>query len=324
MLTKKFAALLLILIMLFSCSAPSLADSQREQTNFATDPIAVSSTNLGYDEYFRNEHGFYVDNSTRITNPSALLQQNGSPLFTGQDGKLCYNGQPVTGYVGNQELLFFCVNQTIYRYHVFSKRVDEVFTQPSMTTFYPITSEKILWGSNTASGSRTAAICTPAIHDEITYHFYDVYTDTEINTFDAVELIRMTTCGPYINLRDATRYTINGKAIPHASYPAGSTWDGGNQCAGFARYIYYYLWGQYGTAYYPSATAITYANLSQTNPGARYRFTIQHSAILVQYTSTNTVWYHANWGGTNLVAVSSYSYASCQNYFGSIENYVNP
>lgn len=223
MLARKIIATVLAIVLALSCSFSSFADSQREQTSFANDPIAISSKSLNYEDYFRNEHGFYLDNSSRITNIFSLYSETGSLLFANQNNSAYYNGQPVTGYVGNQELLFFCVNHTIYRYHVLSKKVDQLFYEADMVSFYPVTSEKILWGSN-FDHARSNPICSSSIEEEITYHLYDTYSNSAISTFDPVELIRMTTCGPYVNLRDATRYNINGKAIPHTSYPAGSTW----------------------------------------------------------------------------------------------------
>ena len=58
---------------------------------------------------------------------------------------MLYNGNSISGMVGNAEMGFFSVCHTVYRYHVKFKVIDKLFTEERMESFYPISSHVILW-----------------------------------------------------------------------------------------------------------------------------------------------------------------------------------
>lgn len=125
-------------------------------------------------------------------------------------------------------------------------------------------------------------------------------------------------------------YTINGKTIPLSEWPVGSYWttdgkpyeygknsskaftDGAIQCAGFAKYVYEQLWGNY--KYGQKVAAVTLEGTSEDfkgiNVGARINcdrrgskieseddFTTSignHSMILLSKTSSGIVVYECN------------------------------
>lgn len=129
---------------------------------------------------------------------------------------------------------------------------------------------------------------------------------------------------------DGDTYTINGKTIPLSEWPVGSYWttdgkpyeygknsskeftDGAIQCAGFAKYVYEQLWGNY--KYGQKVAAVTLEGTSEDfkgiNVGARINcdrrkkkiesdkgFTISignHSMILLSKTSSGIVVYECN------------------------------
>ncbi len=129
---------------------------------------------------------------------------------------------------------------------------------------------------------------------------------------------------------DGDTYTINGKTIPLSEWPVGSYWttdgkpyeygknsskeftDGAIQCAGFAKYVYEQLWGNY--KYGQKVAAVTLEGTSKDfkgiNVGARINcdrrkkkiesdkgFTISignHSMILLSKTSSGIVVYECN------------------------------
>ena len=129
---------------------------------------------------------------------------------------------------------------------------------------------------------------------------------------------------------DGDTYTINGKTIPLSEWPVGSYWttggkpyeygknsskaftDGAIQCAGFAKYVYEQLWGNY--KYGQKVAAVTLEGTSEDfkgiNVGARINcdrrgskieseddFTTSignHSMILLSKTSSGIVVYECN------------------------------
>ena len=46
---------------------------------------------------------------------------------------MLYNGNSISGMVGNAEMGFFSVGHTVYRYHVKSKVIDKLFTEERLT-----------------------------------------------------------------------------------------------------------------------------------------------------------------------------------------------
>lgn len=77
---KKIIAVVLATIMLLVCSLSSFADAEQAQVGFMNDPISIAGRNESYEEYFQNEHGFYLDNSSQIAN--VFTSKRGYPHFT--------------------------------------------------------------------------------------------------------------------------------------------------------------------------------------------------------------------------------------------------
>lgn len=130
---------------------------------------------------------------------------------------------------------------------------------------------------------------------------------------------------------DGDTYTINGKTIPLSEWPVGSYWttdgkpyeygknsskeftDGAIQCAGFAKYVYEQLWGNY--KYGQKVAAVTLEGTSEDfkriNVGARINCDRRkkkiesdkdfatsignHSMILLSKTSSGIVVYECNY-----------------------------
>ena len=97
-------------------------------------------------KYFKNEHGFYSDDITKrqayFVQLPQLFRQS---ISKSSEGLLLYNGNSISGMVGNAEMGFFSVGHTVYRYHVKFKVIDKLFTEERMESFYPISSHVILW-----------------------------------------------------------------------------------------------------------------------------------------------------------------------------------
>lgn len=122
---KKFIALLLTLILIVCNMMPVSAHDGNviSSSGFENDPFAINSRTLSYEVYFQNEYGFFLDDCSNDNSYLALQKVDGSNLFVEQDGVMLYDGNVVSDCIGNREIVFFCVNQTIYRYHVQSKKL---------------------------------------------------------------------------------------------------------------------------------------------------------------------------------------------------------
>lgn len=137
-------------------------------------------------------------------------------------------------------------------------------------------------------------------------------------------------------------YTINGKTIPLSQWPVGSYWttDGtpngsslehnGRECAGFARYVYNYLWGddEYGKPIDQKDLVGTSSDFNGINIGARINCTKKtgggnHSMVLANKTSTGVVVYHANWATSNnycIIRLDTWTYAEFAAIFSEIRD----
>lgn len=85
---------------------------------FAEDTIPDAKM-LSYEDYFENEHGFYLDTITKSKQYLNMSTGLFSPLVQKEaNGTITRNGQEVTGIIGNSEIVFFAIDHTVYRYHV--------------------------------------------------------------------------------------------------------------------------------------------------------------------------------------------------------------
>ena len=149
-------------------------------------------------------------------------------------------------------------------------------------------------------------------------------------------------------------YTINGKTIPMANWPVGSYWttDGtpngtslshnnSYECAGFARYVYSYLWGNdyYGSSVSKATLSGTSSDFEGISVGARINCdknvtesesqdistNKNHSMVLVDKTNTGVVVYHANWALPKehqycIVKITHWTYAEFAKKFKNIKS----
>ena len=149
-------------------------------------------------------------------------------------------------------------------------------------------------------------------------------------------------------------YTINGKTIPMANWPVGSYWttDGtpngtslshnnSYECAGFARYVYSYLWGNdyYGSSVSKATLSGTSSDFEGISVGARINCdknvtesesqdtstNKNHSMVLVDKTNTGVLVYHANWALPKehqycIVKTTHWTYAEFAKKFKNIKS----
>ena len=294
---------------------------------FAEESIPEDKT-LSYDEYFKNEHGFYSDTVTKSKQYLNMMINAFTPLVNKEaNGKITYSGKEVSGIIGNSELVFFSVNHTIYRYHVKSRRVDRMFSEPAMESFYPITSHMIMW-KRASSNDNIAARLNKEISSNGTYFVYDAITNESERIDDPDRYIWLVDGGGYVNYLPspntrATEFnsyytTINGTAIPLPGYDIGDVYNGSHngssQCRGFSWMVYREIWGSYshGTTRLSGQTMgsadTLYNFIALYGPGARWNFNSQyHSMIITKVYSGYIEVYHANWPSNGTVAVTRFS-----------------
>lgn len=296
-------------------------------------PITVfaETTDLpdSYYEYFSVDYIFYETNNYSI---ETYLNENNQPLFVVGDSNIFFNGEIVHSYVGNPEILFFAVGDSIYRYHVDSKIVDLIITDEDLIWFYPITAYTILYAKGSADID--GIICSTETDDTLTYYYYNKLTNTANITTNPEHTISLTGYpGDYniLSINSRSSYIINGTSIPLNGYPIGSSFDdsfeGGTQCHGFGLYVYDAIWGstnygqQISRGSIPNSTIVK--QYLQTLPnGSLIRFTNSvHTVILLNKSSTGITVYHANWPDNNLVTITTFTYENIASRWGNI-NYV--
>lgn len=149
----------------------------------------------------------------------------------------------------------------------------------------------------------------------------------------SVDLLSFTNASSYTT-------TINGKSIPSASYPIGSTYEGsadlssadlwdGTQCQGFAITIFKDLFGDHGTKVNKSLTISSRSDtqvktelnsyplgtlIRTTRPAGTY-----HTMILVGKDASGVYIYHANWPGGGTVAMHYVTWSDFKTQFPTIE-----
>lgn len=288
-----------------------------------------------YSNYFSVDYIFYETSDYSIT---AYTKPNNQPLFVSNGSALYYNNEPVYSYVGNPEILFFSLENAIYRYHVASRIVDLMLSDEDVVWFYPITAHTILYAKGFVEYSGIA--CSRATNNTLEYYYYDDVTGTSEDVANPDHSIALTGFpGDYniIDNSDIATYaavaTINGKAIPHNSYPEGSeftgSFEGGTQCHGFALFIYDYLWGS--TSYGIQSRAIAVNDFAETAKaalqvpnGSLVRVdsgkSSLHTMIVISKTSTGIKVYHANWTNGK-VCITNMSYSNFVARYDTI-NYI--
>ena len=297
---------------------------------FAEDAIPDAKM-LSYEDYFENEHGFYLDTITKSKQYLNMSTGLFSPLVQKEaNGTITRNGQEVTGIIGNSEIVFFAIDHTVYRYHVKSKRIDAVFTEPMMESFYPITSHVVLW-TKASTPANAKGLCTDCVSDNSLCYTFDVRTQTSSLQQDPERILNLTRASGYTNLSSYTM-VLNGKQIPRplAGYRINDIYPGANECEQFGLEIYAYLWGSqtYGTYLEPggcSSASDVFNSVDGLPKGSYMRFynkktNYRHTMIKLQTFSMvgkNYIdVYHANFSTThNLVTITRFTAEQFYDYF---------
>ena len=270
------------------------------------------------------------------------LQLFRKSISKSSEGLLLYNGNSISGMVGNAEMGFFSVGHTVYRYHVKSKVIDKLFTEERMESFYPISSHVILW-KRAEENKNKATLMDKKNAGAGVYFSYDIRDGKSQKISNPERLLALTNGLGYTN-RNSYSVQMNGTAVPLASYPIGSYYTGSNngstQCRGFSWLVYQVCWGSYsyGTTRLTGVTAtnatVLYNYAAMYGKGSRFNFNspTYHSMIITQTFSmtvggTLTYYidvYHANWGNDNKVYVTRFTKEQFYSYFQVFQSVQDP
>ncbi len=305
-------------------------------TNVYAEETEKLNKDLTYEEYFENIHGFYSDTVTKSKQYLNMTTGLFNTLVKKEsNGKITRNGEEVSGIIGNSEMVFFAMNNTVYRYHVKSKKIDKIFTEPTMESFYPISSHVILWKKATSRSNSLSKLMDNNVAVKGQYYVFDIR-----DGFSTVEpepdwRLSLTRGKGYTDL---THYSVqvNGTALPLASYPIGSYYtgshNGSSQCRGFSWMVYRECWGSYshGTTRLSgitiNASSVLYSYAALYGKGSRFNFNSEyyHSMIILQVYNGNIDVYHANWSAPNKVSVSRFTEDEFYSYFQVLQSVQDP
>ncbi len=291
---------------------------------------------LTYGEYFENIHGFYSDTVTKSKQYLNMRTGLFSSLVKKEaNGRITRDGQEITGIIGNSEMVFFAMNNTVYRYHVKSKKIDRIFTESTMESFYPISSHVILWKKAESQSVAVSKLMNNSSAEKGQYYTYDIRDGFSTKDPDPAWRLSLTRGGGYTDL---SRYSveINGTGIPLSSYPIGSYYTGSHngsiQCRGFSWMVYRECWGTYshGITRLSNVTVRSedtlYSYAALYGKGSRFNFSGEenHSMIITQVYNGEIYVYHANWSAPDKVSVTKFNKEQFFSYFQTFQSVQDP
>lgn len=333
---NKALSLVMIFVFVIQTNAIANEDIYEYENNIFAQFESLDNNN--YDDYFTNEHGFYLDD---LNQKSTLSVNNIDYSFFEENTTLTESKieDLISGLISNKEIAFFTIGNTIYRYHIASKTIDEFYSNSDITYYYPITSHSIIWVSNNSKNNRIE--CLSEIESSNNYYYYSSLDNINKMINNPLDYIESTKGSGYTNILAASyTYRIGNTTLPISGYPAGSVYNGNDnnatECAGFAYRTFNSMWGSYtacggrdgrwGVNTYSS----TQQKLQTLKPGSHIRCNYpayssypHHSMIVCKTTSTNIYVYHGNWTNGQ-VAFTSFTYTEFANKFPYIEGIDNP
>lgn len=339
---KKVIVFILALTMLFSSSSISFAADSYSEYFSEEREFIVTDNALDWSTYFFSdeENGYLYSRNVDTEEIKLIYAQNVTEHYLWEENIFCVvDGKnivkiTVTGqnpqtilttnkdinqlYV-NDDLIFYLMDNAIYRYHIDSKTTDCIVQDNYIYFFYPYSNFVIEW----SDGSE---------YQEIKRIDNRLRGVTAINGYSYLDNTN--------NTRSATNVTIHNKSIPHNSYPTTKYYNvnknnpcechpysnscphladnepcpycknyslgnkSGWQCFGFGYEIYGYLWGSL-------PVRNNNVRIVSSEPAARKEFwsvpagshvrlklknsTGEHSIIVAKVTMNGIYSYEANW-----------------------------
>lgn len=370
---KNFLALILALIMIISVSVAAFATDNYSEYFSAEREFDVVDNALDYSTYlYSNEETGYLYSRNVDTKEERLIYDKnvtnhyvwGGNIYCVVDGnsivKIAVDGsdpetiltteKDIDRLYVNDELIFYQMDNSIYRYYIESGITDCIVEADYIYFFYPYSNFVVEWG----------------VGDNIVYR-----VDTSaVNSVDGTGTTNTTTLDEYTfieeihaNAVSSSSTYVNGQTIPLTDYPNGSYFtktgnackketnggchdnktgvckydigacpnckscNGAAQCMGFAHYVYKQIWGvdtnknekhnrNTGTGSAAAAREFLWGISSGTELRVTGPHTTGHSIIVANITDSGAYIYHANGDGTCKVEyeyLSFYSYSAKYN-----------
>lgn len=293
-------------------------------------------------------------------------------VFTDEDG--------IGFFTPSADVIFYEQGNRLMRLYRTSGRVDDVCSLEHIVWYQPLTNNSIEVSTDGTLCPEKEQDMSDS--DKLIYHLstksFDVVPDTsldislftsQVNKTYTINGVKVPILIPKISEKDlngngikddidpgkyldgTTRFVSPNKYFtlnPSLTYNEASNksmrFDGASQCAGFALYVYYEIWGSTSAGhhhtYSASGSSANNNNLTETSakafykaltPGARIRGgtdLVGHSFIFLGTTSTGIVIYDANRtkDPTCLVQMTEFTFgeAAAHNRIGNIHNFWMP
>lgn len=359
---KRLLVLILALAMIFSASGEAFAVDGYSEYFSAEREFTVVDNALDYSTYlYSNEETGYLYSRNVDTKEERLIYDknvtnhyvwNGS-IYCVVDGNsivkitasgsnpetLLTTAKDIDRLYVNNDLIFYQMDNAIYRYYIESGATDCIVEADYIYFFYPYSNFVVEWGTG----------------DGVVYR-----VDTSaVNSVDSSSASNTTTLDGYTFIKEikaqaaitATATSVHGVGLPLSRYSHGryynkigractchdslesctnidsngvgtcyscEKFNGAAQCMGFAHYIYYQIWGV-------NVSGISYLNKSlntsveardflwSISSGTEVRVkgpeTYGHSIIIANVTGNNVTIYHANGSGGCMVEYETMSFA---------------
>lgn len=363
---KKVIVFILALILSFSFSISSFATDNyteyfsKEREFVVVDNALDSSTYLYSDKetgylYSRNidtkeENLIYKGNVTNhyIYNGQIYCVVNGKTLIKIDIDKkfsqtIFITNKNIDKIYANEDLIFYLANNTIYRYHIESRKTDILVTDDYIHYFYPYSNYVIEFGDGDGEIYRLTSTGELVIKTPIeNYSFLEENNSTIITSRAPVNVHGRIL--PLTEYDDGEYFTQSGNACAllsnggcHEPGHACSknlntcnnciTYNDAAQCFGFAHYVFNKIWGydvDHSTDRHyhdedidsiPSAKNFLWNCPSGTHLRVTGPHTMGHSIIIADVTTSGVYIYHANGHGNCRV---DYEYMS---FYTFIDNY---
>lgn len=255
------------------------------------------------------------------------------------------------------DLIWFKIEDSIYRLYRKTNDLDRIYTDSRILSYQPVSNHSISF--EVYNSDAIAFFNNSGSDDDIYFNAVDRYvynengattTQVDINSLNA-GVTHYTSYSPV---------TINGTSVPTSTYPIGSfigeysykacthhtttnvsncRIDGscgcqvlgnsqglgtGIQCNGFAKQIYWDMFGSTLGTYHSSmdTSTVTKARnvLTELNPGAHIRSN-GHSLILLCADEDGADFYHANYQAACKVSVSNFTYSAFKSRYATLKVY---
>ncbi len=282
--------------------------------------------------------------------------------LNGQNLKIVFslpaeNNKSIESIFADYDLIWFKIEDSIYRLYRKTNNLDKIYTDNRILSYQPVSNHSISF--EIYNSDAIAFLNNSGSIDDIYFNAVDSYIYNEIGATTTQVDINSLNAG-VTHYGSYSPITINGTSVPTSTYPIGSfigeysnracthhtttnvlncNTDGscgcqvlgnslglgtGIQCNGFAKQIYWDMFGSTLGTYNSSMSTSTITKartvLTGLNPGAHIRSN-GHSLILLYADNDGADFYHANYQDACKVSVSNFTYSAFKSRYATLKVY---